>query len=65
MIDAPFCVQVELSEGCNLFCQFCGLRGIRQGPMKNVKLARNYWDGSVSAVTHDVDAEISPTASVL
>lgn len=25
----PFCVQVELTEGCNLRCQFCGLNGIR------------------------------------
>lgn len=27
--DAPFCVQVELSEGCNLRCAFCGINGIR------------------------------------
>jgi len=25
----PFCVQVELTEGCNLRCAFCGLGGIR------------------------------------
>jgi hypothetical protein len=35
------------------------------GVLKNVKLARNYWDGTVNAVTHDVDAEIGPTDSVL
>lgn len=27
--DSPFCVQVELTEGCNLRCTFCGLNGIR------------------------------------
>lgn len=27
--DPPFCVQVELSEGCNLRCSFCGVNGIR------------------------------------
>lgn len=30
--DPPFCVQVELSEGCNLYCDFCGLQGIREKP---------------------------------
>jgi MoaA/NifB/PqqE/SkfB family radical SAM enzyme len=29
--EAPFAVQVELAEGCNLRCSFCGLSGIR-GP---------------------------------
>ncbi|TXH54319.1 MAG: radical SAM/SPASM domain-containing protein [Desulfurellales bacterium] len=27
--DPPFCIQVELSEGCNLRCSFCGINGIR------------------------------------
>lgn len=27
--DPPFCVQIELTEGCNLRCPFCGLNGIR------------------------------------
>jgi hypothetical protein len=27
--EAPFAVQVELSEGCNLRCSFCGINGIR------------------------------------
>lgn len=26
----PFSVQVELNEGCNLGCSFCGLRGMRE-----------------------------------
>lgn len=27
--EAPFVVKMELSEGCNLRCSFCGLNGIR------------------------------------
>lgn len=37
MQDAPFAVQVELTEGCNLRCAFCGIKGIREkagGPYK-------------------------------
>jgi hypothetical protein len=33
----PFCIQIELVEGCNLYCNFCGLQGIREkagGPYK-------------------------------
>mgnify|MGYP000315257379 CR=1 FL=1 len=32
----PYCIQVELSEGCNLRCSFCGLNGIR-GKENNYK----------------------------
>lgn len=28
--EPPNAVQVELVEGCNLWCEFCGLRGIRE-----------------------------------
>lgn len=28
----PFSIQIELTEGCNLFCKFCGIRGIREKP---------------------------------
>jgi len=27
--EAPFCIQVEMTEGCNLGCSFCGLQHIR------------------------------------
>jgi len=27
--DAPFAVQIEPTEGCNLRCPFCGLNGMR------------------------------------
>ena len=30
--ESPFAVQIELTEGCNLFCKFCGIRGIRKKP---------------------------------
>lgn len=29
--EAPFAVQIELTEGCSLYCDFCGLHGIREG----------------------------------
>lgn len=28
-VDPPNAVQIELTEGCNLYCSFCGLQGIR------------------------------------
>jgi MoaA/NifB/PqqE/SkfB family radical SAM enzyme len=34
--DAPFAMQIELSEGCNLRCTFCGLNAIR-GKQNNFK----------------------------
>lgn len=37
MQDPPFAVQVEFSEGCNLYCDFCGLQGIRDIKEKNFK----------------------------
>ena len=30
----PFSIQVELNEGCNLGCSFCGLRGMREDGKK-------------------------------
>lgn len=35
--EPPFCVQIELCEGCNLRCTFCGLQGIRAPGEKNYK----------------------------
>ena len=36
--DPPFAIQIELTEGCNLACSFCGIQGIRDnganGPEK-------------------------------
>jgi MoaA/NifB/PqqE/SkfB family radical SAM enzyme len=28
--QAPFTVQIETTEGCNLGCSFCGLKGMRE-----------------------------------
>lgn len=28
--DAPFTIKMELTEGCNYGCEFCGIRGIRK-----------------------------------
>ncbi len=36
--EPPFAIQIELTEGCNLRCTFCGLQGIRAaGPDKHYK----------------------------
>lgn len=34
--EPPFCIQIEMTEGCNLRCPFCGLNGIR-GKENNFK----------------------------
>lgn len=36
--EPPFTVQIELVEGCNLMCDFCGINGIR-GKAGNYKFA--------------------------
>src|SRR5580765_2518673 len=28
--EPPFSLQIETTQGCNLFCTFCGLRGIQE-----------------------------------
>jgi len=28
--QSPFTIQIELTEGCNLMCDFCGIKGIRE-----------------------------------
>lgn len=40
--EPPFAVQIELSEGCNLYCDFCGLQGIRTIKEKNFKFMSVY-----------------------
>jgi radical SAM protein with 4Fe4S-binding SPASM domain len=40
--DAPNAVQIELSEGCNLYCTFCGLQGIREKSDKNFKFMETH-----------------------
>lgn len=35
--EPPFAVQIELAEGCNLRCGFCGLNGIREPKLHNFK----------------------------
>ncbi len=35
------------------------------GVIKNMKVGRNYWDGVLSAVTHDVVSEIDPDTAVV
>jgi len=49
--EPPFAIQIEMTEGCNLFCKFCGIRGIREKPGRYkfmtietaIKIAENIW----------------------
>lgn len=36
--EPPFAIQIELVEGCNLYCDFCGLQGIREQKDKTFKM---------------------------
>lgn len=36
-VGPPWSVQVELVEGCNRLCSFCGLRSIRKAPNENLR----------------------------
>ena len=36
--EPPFTIKMELTEGCNLRCKFCGLQGIREVGERNYKL---------------------------
>lgn len=59
------CVQLELTEGCNRYCHFCGIRSIRKGPNDDLKfatiemcsetsksLARADWSGRIELAMH-------------
>jgi len=34
--ETPFCIQVELTKGCNLQCTFCGINGFQEKPSSNL-----------------------------
>ena len=63
--EPPFAVQIELTEGCNLYCDFCGLQGIREQKDKTFKfmtldtaksiakeLAKNAWTARIEFAMH-------------
>jgi len=62
--DPPFAVQVELTEGCNFRCTFCGIQGIREKPggykfmtMKTAavlanEIARLEWNARIEFAMH-------------
>lgn len=51
--EAPFAIQVELVEGCNLFCDFCGLHGIREAPNRNMKFMEQGIADTIAQQIHD------------
>lgn len=62
--DPPFTIKVELTEGCCLYCEFCGIRGIRKGPgsfkfltVTNAKriakqIHKNAWTAKIEFTMH-------------
>lgn len=40
--EPPFAIQIEPTEGCNLRCSFCGIRGIRESTGNRVALSGPY-----------------------
>lgn len=47
--EAPNTIKLTLSEGCNLYCDFCGLRGIRTEKDKTFKLMTQETAASVAS----------------
>ncbi len=62
--EPPFTIKVELTEGCCLFCDFCGINGIRTGPgdfkfltIKGAKriakqIKKNKWTAKIEFTMH-------------
>lgn len=60
----PYCIQVELSEGCNLRCPYCGLNGIRgkepdfkwmtidDAEIIAAQIAKNNWNSRIEFAMH-------------
>ena len=52
--EPPYSIQIELTEGCNLRCPFCGLQGIREeGPNKNFKFMTQDTIQSIATQIHE------------
>jgi len=37
IIGKPYSIQIELTEGCNRLCRFCGLNGIKRAPFDDLR----------------------------
>lgn len=46
--EPPFTVKLEMCEGCNLRCDFCGLQGIRAVSEKNFKFMKPEWIDNIT-----------------
>jgi len=55
MQEPPFSMQVEMVEGCNLYCDFCGLQGIRTRKDKNYKYMDMYDAATLAMQIRDAD----------
>lgn len=52
--DPPFAIQLEPTEGCNLYCDFCGLQGIRSKAGENYKFMT---PSTAQTIADDIRAE--------
>ena len=59
-VTRPWSVQLELTEGCNKLCTFCGLNGIRDAPGKPY----NFMSKEVAKATATQLAQLCPNARV-
>jgi len=48
--EPPFAVQIELVEGCNLSCGFCGLNGIRDQSSDRLKKLKFMTEGTLRSL---------------
>jgi len=58
MVQRPWSVQIELVEGCNRLCDFCGINGIRSKPGQDIKVM-SY---DIAAIIAKQCVDLNPTA---
>ncbi len=59
VLTQPWAVQVELTEGCNRICSFCGINGIREKPGNFKYMTKRTAEALISQM-----AEFTPNARV-
>lgn len=48
--EPPFAIQIEMTEGCNLMCDFCGINGIREKAGNYKHMTLNMADSLARAI---------------
>lgn len=52
--EAPYTIKLELTEGCNLRCSFCGLQGIRASGQHDYKFLTPEFATQIAANAHSL-----------